>query len=1186
MSLNGLDDPAIIESYQTALTEAGGWFLLKYVSRDVVALLARGTGGVAEIRITIDSYEEKSPLYGFLQYRRRKIILRYVPEGISRILQGITQDRNAALAFLNLDSRFWRLTLTIRPLARISVQFQSILDKFSPHDTVFALAVSSDLTENALSSACLLHAASRSMTSSSSSLRRCKLGGITEDAEVEESASIAGISIAASSVSVNDRRASVYSRTSEATAVPDGYRPGEPKPLTPDAAPIRSRAFSNRSDKPLPSIPQEYTNSHTNGVAQYHLLDQLSQPRDSIQSSRPSTRDLDQPSLRPPKIKLGPRPVDVNGRPRTAGSMGRSRQTRPVAALPAGVRLTTRKNHAPRPKSQPVILPPSIPSDAPPVPALLPPPPSITSLSRNPPASPRSIKSYASSIGVSPEKQRLMKALEMRKRQMEKQAQEVERHKREQKEENEAKEEEEIKITVAEVEKDSSRESSADPDVESGTREAVDESLPTSQSVELEPAQIPNEPPEDIKNEVKAPLADPSKLDSAVDLSITEQSSQKDISLPCVIPDRVEEAPSPTPSSMVDAPETDVAGPSEIAQDDNSPVNLERVDKEHVPKENKSPQTSSATPSNSDQQTEVHPCEIEIPSDLQCPDTPTPRAIPAEFPQTVGFVPDRALVQHEEVAISNETASLSDTEVSESQAAVEIPTANDIDKSDQTLEEPSDGETNRKDRKQKRRAMLEPIFIPQRNDELDEDHLLSDDSFMEELKSATLEEAKPVAVPKTPLTPFSSNGDISSSERWKGSRVVSNPSAGGIDVQALPIGRSASGPYFNSQNAVPVLVAKKVNVSSGISKRIKALEMFSSRESGASHAPVLPSPATVSSPFDKFRKRASMTPTNMLTPAATPKGNKSPLAPEGSNPLPSRHESLSPTSSMKGKPNSVCVTARIVRDPSIPPPDPSADPSEPSVLNLQRSQLIVEHDGDTEPKQPIPPTSPPAKQEKKRWSISSISSKHVQDPIPLRRSDSITSKLSVSSRSKPDGTLPSSSIDAHLHLDSVDEVLEEKKESRKSRLMRRVSTITSSSRRGLINALSPTLKEEDPPTPPPKEEREPTPEPPQVVDIGEVNVQFPDTLLWKRRFMRIDDHGYLILTPGTIDGTARNTVKRYHLSEFRPPTLPDQDRQELPNSIVLDFSNGSTLQCACESRNGQRAILQTLLDAHNTYRHR
>ena len=54
-----------------------------------MALLDRGTGGVPDVRNAIDGYEEKSPLYGFLQYRRRKVVLSYLPEGISRLVQGI-----------------------------------------------------------------------------------------------------------------------------------------------------------------------------------------------------------------------------------------------------------------------------------------------------------------------------------------------------------------------------------------------------------------------------------------------------------------------------------------------------------------------------------------------------------------------------------------------------------------------------------------------------------------------------------------------------------------------------------------------------------------------------------------------------------------------------------------------------------------------------------------------------------------------------------------------------------------------------------------------------------------------------------------------------------------------------------------------------------------------------------------
>lgn len=63
-------------------------FLLHYVARDEVALHARGTGGVPEVRNAIEAYEECSPLYGFLQYRRRKVIIRYMPEGLSRLILG------------------------------------------------------------------------------------------------------------------------------------------------------------------------------------------------------------------------------------------------------------------------------------------------------------------------------------------------------------------------------------------------------------------------------------------------------------------------------------------------------------------------------------------------------------------------------------------------------------------------------------------------------------------------------------------------------------------------------------------------------------------------------------------------------------------------------------------------------------------------------------------------------------------------------------------------------------------------------------------------------------------------------------------------------------------------------------------------------------------------------------------
>lgn len=63
-------------------------FLLKYASRDSVTLLGRGKNGVSEARHAITAYTEASPLYGLIIYRRRKTLIKYIPEGTSRLLQG------------------------------------------------------------------------------------------------------------------------------------------------------------------------------------------------------------------------------------------------------------------------------------------------------------------------------------------------------------------------------------------------------------------------------------------------------------------------------------------------------------------------------------------------------------------------------------------------------------------------------------------------------------------------------------------------------------------------------------------------------------------------------------------------------------------------------------------------------------------------------------------------------------------------------------------------------------------------------------------------------------------------------------------------------------------------------------------------------------------------------------------
>lgn len=154
MSLNGLDAAAVKEAYEAAVAEPGGWyvmcnlsshtgriphpracaslsfyamlcyamlcnlvhlvaepdptsncavpsltpptvpayrFLLKYTSRDEVDVLAKGNGGTVDMRNNIAQYEETSPLFGLLRYRRRNVIIKYLPEGCSRLIQGMSQ---------------------------------------------------------------------------------------------------------------------------------------------------------------------------------------------------------------------------------------------------------------------------------------------------------------------------------------------------------------------------------------------------------------------------------------------------------------------------------------------------------------------------------------------------------------------------------------------------------------------------------------------------------------------------------------------------------------------------------------------------------------------------------------------------------------------------------------------------------------------------------------------------------------------------------------------------------------------------------------------------------------------------------------------------------------------------------------------------------------------------------------
>ncbi|GKZ24032.1 hypothetical protein AbraIFM66951_010530 [Aspergillus brasiliensis] len=1110
MSLNGLDNPSIIDAYQTALTEAGGW--------DEVALLDRGTGGVPDVRNAIDSYEEKSPLYGFLQYRRRKVVLSYLPEGMSRLLQ-----------------------------ARTTVQFQSVLDKFAPHDTVFSVTQASELTESALSSACLLHTASGSITSSSSSLRRRRLKEIAEDAEEN---SVGKDENQAQPAADGMPRQRSFSQLSEATVVPPSVVSSvqqspvgnESTPKTSEHASIRERSSSVATSERAPS----YKNFRDDSSYA------PSEPRQSSQSARPSVRDLERAAGYKTKVKLGPRPsVDGSGRPRTAGNLSRSAERRPVASLPAGVRSSSLRKSNPspsRPRSSGGNGTP-VASKVPAVPPLLVPPFSMP-ISR-PKISPgaKSLSALSSST-TSHEKERLMKALQMRKTQMEKKAKQGKNSSTTEKAEGSGLDMTENKENIGHIPSKMKHDGGDDrmAHLAGPNKEPLSETQPTlqpmlrHQGAEEEASRTIPSPPEPSGDQHPSP-SQPARLsDRSNEFQATPtrsgsetQAGDRDLgasnsggiaggpSSPTRLPSAIA---APLENNSGKAPDEEIVGPSPPKPVPHPVVPGEQEALLHHPHH---PSTPDVT-------------ESDLSESIARPESPTHPSVASITPNSLSIAaPPPTEPQHDLT-----------------------PESSNVERQHSTS------------RKEKRKPYLEPIQVPT-PDYSDDENLLSDDSFMEELTSATVEEAKPISVGVSPLSPGysnSSNGNVSP-DAWRNSRAVSNPSAIGHqspNMSTVAMGRSVSttGADSGSQNG-PVLVARKINVSSGISSRIKALEKFSSsRDAPSTNGQTLAAPSAAS--FETLRKGYSGP--SMPRPLS--------YAPESF----SRSSSVRRPSSQAGpglagpglsrSPSSVSVTARIVRDPTATETNPNADPSEPAVLNLQPSQITVEQDTpeppvlslQTEPiiTQSEDDTLPPSSAGSDQQSSESVQRPESRISTPA----SIKEEEEVASPAKSSGDAPSSP--------------EEKKESRATRLLRRMSSITS--RKSVVGVLNP-IKGDDHVVPIKIEEPERpisrATEAAPAIDIGEVNVQFPDTLLWKRRFVRIDDHGYLILTPGNLDSTNRNLVKRYHLSEFRTPCLPDEDRQELPNSILLDFLDGNTLQCACESRQGQTFVLQTLLDAHNTY---
>lgn len=400
-------------------------------------------------------------------------------------------------------------------------------------------------------------------------------------------------------------------------------------------------------------------------------------------------------------------------------------------------------------------------------------------------------------------------------------------------------------------------------------------------------------------------------------------------------------------------------------------------------------------------------------------------------------------------------------------------------------------------------------------DRLDE-HFLSDDSFMEELKSATMQEAKPVSVSKSPIKPVFSRSE--SEQRLNGSarnsRSVSTPvnhSAKDEEVFSSPgvptplsTYRSSSAQHapFPDPQQSQVPISKKVGVSSSISQRIKALEQLSSRPT----SPISSNLAPNTSNFLGLRNTSLRTPSGGADYKST---NLNKIRPGTAHPSPSPSPETV-NSSFFNHPNKAdfsrpvkSVSATIVRHArNNKSPETPSNPPEPRRLDLQES--IPQREIQKSPPPAVhktmgPPPLSPLKPPRPRFgrysstrSGSSSSNEQKLEPPPTTRRDSFASIRSKSSRAGSEVELPRTLSDSSLSgVASLDGTQDEKKDSRRSRLLKRMSSISSMSRRSIAHALSPGPKEA-----PIIERQEPVQEALSTsLDIGDVNVQFPDNLV-------------------------------------------------------------------------------------------
>ncbi|KAK6438672.1 hypothetical protein LTR95_005132, partial [Oleoguttula sp. CCFEE 5521] len=1186
MSLNGLDAQNIYDAYQAAIAEAGGWFLLRYVNRDSVELLSRGKNGVHEARNAIAKYEEQSPLYGLIIYRRRKVLIKYIPEGTSRLLQ-----------------------------ARTAVHFQDVLERYSPYETLLEITQADGLNDTSLASSFPLHTASPSASSS-------RLHEISEDGEDTGNAGkgIRGQNNSGQIFGTRqykmERRVDQLMRPSDRPP-PSIYVSSEPsgRPTSPLAGVTKpslsqylvredsgGRSISSITS-PVPSPYSDYGGSNGGSdLSAANEVDPMSKPQvpvKDVTASQPLAQDpvmqeqsgiailpsmptrsparqsstaseadtmrretasvksegaisaeakntavtsaapLDSSSgiddlvrafpvhtekapydepfdfsyLDKPKVKLAPRMVSPDKAKRPSMSS--------ISALPAAFRS---KPDQIRPKSQgPAILTHAQVMSSYPAPPPIPIHPEYTPR----PISRGSVKSMSSqkSTSMTPDKLRLMKALELRKRQL--------------------------------------RKSNPQIQMPPLIDEAPELPKPTPLVNQDEKAEVIEE------KRTLAPAAglngytSSRKPDSGIEMNY-EQHNHKQHLEPRIEQSKEEESSSLAASSPRN--ETQV-----FKHEVEQPTEVAKVEREIIPEA--TPPPSEPTLSNPPSARQSARMSRQSLKRLETsPETPTSVAEPGTETETKAVLPFGGLrdppstdsptlgrpapgpsfsTSREHLltnvpSIITTASSRPSSSNGQNAARSESQTAQTPTEEPATLDQLEDGDNlevppqspKRKgsDLAKRRRGIVEPLHIAvERHNMSDGD--MSDDEFLEELKSATLHEAKPMSVSKSPgpgaqffprrpsnqsMASKASASESPQKPATATSTVNSSPDVSPESVdppatreltgspESFKSPRSVLSSTQDRSETVPIL---RRQVSDGITRRIQALAEQSSRDTSPNAVRVPIRPITPESELNSFiandRRAPGRSPTarNGSYRARRPTGDRVSAMPSA----PSQSDNSAPVWStsqdVSSNRDSVSVRARIVRPQSTSYGQPQAEEGAPAEPNtLQESRIEISHRRGIPTPTPVSQAFLPPLETSVPKNEPAPSSNNRRDSTESRILNSVRRRSYGRNKGLPPAPLtsieavptvnypppPSSSTGVSFFDDSP--AVAPAATSRTSRFFKRMSNIGGNSKRRSIAAQSVGSSVASPvERTGSAAERDRSDMPPGVV-VGDLNVQFPDTL--------------------------------------------------------------------------------------------